>query len=314
MRNAILVIFVAALLMSITEVGRGEEYAFVVPLPRQGDFMAGKGAESWNKMLKTIFSIAKEETGIVINVRAQINWTETMNDIEEGKGHLTFLKATDYVIAMKDNPPVTPWMSYRVEGDKYFSNCIYVNEAGGIKKTEDLRGKTIAIEELPGKSKKKRKYGDIGSGTAFFERIIWRKLLEKAGVREKMEDFAGEVKNTLNVETSMFEVMRGTVDATVASKRIFVLLKKGDPKFKRLKELDCVCEVPYAVIVHRNGMDKKVIEEMADFIFNIHKRDDFKDFQMISGVERFIPVKDSEYDPLRELWKEAREKGWVEED
>ncbi|MEW6200544.1 MAG: PhnD/SsuA/transferrin family substrate-binding protein, partial [bacterium] len=282
------------------------EYVFGVSIPR--GYVAGKSATVWSNMMRTLFEIAKKETGIAVNNNIQFSWEQVMKDLDAGKVDISFLMSPDYILAAEAKAPIKIWLTYKVKGQKNFPTCIYVRGDSGFKKLSDMKGATIAMELIPKAAQnKKKKYGIVGYGSAMFERIFLRKMMEDEGIKETPDKFFGKVEIVDNVENCMSKVLKGEADAAIASQRLYVLLTQAAPQFKKLKSLKCICEVPYSAIVYRDDVDEALIKKMGDFILTVHERKDFEDFKMLSGVDQFLRLKYSEYAPMLSLLKEERE-------
>lgn len=312
----IIIVFIfalAATALAVTALAakKKDNFVFEVAMPR--GTVAGKTAESWSKMLRGLFTIAREETGISVTTSIQPSMELVMKNFDKKRAHMSFLLAPDYVLVTEKKAPVAPVLNYKVKGEKDFEYCLYTKKGSGIEKVEDLKGKTVAMEGISSKLlKSKKKYATIGHGTAIFERILLQKMLDEAGVEDGFESFFSKVELTKNVEFSIGMVLEGSVDAAVASERMLVIMIEFMPNFKKLVPLECVCSVPYSAVVYRTGINDEMKDVLTGFILEAHKRDDFKEFSEMSGVEQFLEAKDSDYDPLRELLEEAREKGWTE--
>ncbi|MFH1539357.1 MAG: PhnD/SsuA/transferrin family substrate-binding protein [bacterium] len=307
----VIVALIALAVSALAAEKSARTFVFEVAMPR--GTVAGKTAESWSKMLRGLFDIAKKETGIEVTSNIQMSMEQVMKDFEKKKAHMSFLLAPDYVLATDKKAPVTPVLNYKVKGEKEFEYCIYTKKGYGIEKVEDLRGKTIALEGIPKNAlNPKKKYAAIGNGTAIFERIFLQKMLDNEGVKEGFDSFFGKVELTKNVEFSLGMVLDGSADAAIASERMLVIMVEFMPNFKKLVPLKCVCPTPYSAVVYRTGINDSLKDELTGFILKVHERDDFEEFREISGVEQFVEAKDSDYEPLRKLLAEARKKGWTE--
>lgn len=305
---ALILVFAATVALSAAK--NSKEFVFEVAVPR--GLVAGKTAESWSKMLQSLFVVAKEETGIIIKSNIQVSMEGVMNDFDKKIAHISFLLAPDYVFAVDKNAPIKPWISYKVNNTKTFEHCLYVKKGTKAKGAKDLAGKTVAFEGIPKKLlTTKSKYAVVGNGAAIFSRLFLQKMLDEEGVKDRYDKFM-KTADTPNVEAAITAVVKGEADAVIASERMIILMVDFHPMYKQLEPVKCVCPAPYSAIVYRTGINDELAEQMKTFLLNIHKRKEFKDFSALSGVEQFLDAKDSDYDSLRKLLKEARAKKWTE--
>ncbi|MFH1539835.1 MAG: hypothetical protein ABIH66_12855, partial [bacterium] len=95
--SLLVIVVLIALAVSVLAAKKVDDFVFEVAMPR--GTVAGKTAESWSKMLRGLFSISKEETGISVTSNIQMSMEQVMKDFEKKKAHMSFLLAPDYVLA-----------------------------------------------------------------------------------------------------------------------------------------------------------------------------------------------------------------------
>ncbi len=187
-----------------------------------------------------------------------------------------------YVLLKKAVPETEPLViaSEPEIGDD-IKGTIIVKKESPIKTIADLKGKTIAAT-------------DPGSAGAYLVQMM---MLAKAGIKKDDVKIIFEKKRDPVAEA----VLTGKADAGFVRDDDVEKLKVGAGKFRKLAVSDPIPNWPIAI---SKKMDPELAKKLRDALIKL-KKGDLKTISVLgpARIEGFVPVKDKDYDIMREAAK-----------
>ncbi len=205
-----------------------------------------------------------------------------------------------YVIANSKDPTVEVFATYakrkghlQEEGPGYRAALV---SKSGTKFTDikSLKGATIGLTD-PGST----------SGN-LMPRIVFSKVIGM-----DIDKYFGKVAYTGSHELSSVAVVKGKVDAAfVATHRFDNVVNKGEAKLSDVKVLWQSAPIPQDPFVYRNTLCDDIKKNIRETFLGLSKEGDAKKFLDNVKSDKFVPMKSSDYDIIRDLKKakDARKK------
>lgn len=205
-----------------------------------------------------------------------------------------------YVIANSKDPTVEVFATYakrkghlQEEGPGYRAALV---SKTGTKFTDikSLKGATIGLTD-PGST----------SGN-LMPRIVFSKVIGM-----DIDNYFGKVAYTGSHELSSVAVVKGKVDAAfVATHRFDNVVNKGEAKLSDVKVLWQSAPIPQDPFVYRNTLCDDIKKNIRETFLGLTKEGDAKKFLDNVKSDKFVPMKSSDYDIIRDLKKakDARKK------
>jgi len=205
-----------------------------------------------------------------------------------------------YIIANSKDPTVEVFATYakrkghlQEEGPGYRAALI---SKKGTKFTDvkTLKGATIGLTD-PGST----------SGN-LMPRIVFSKV-----VGMDIDKYFGKIAYTGSHELSSVAVVKGKVDAAfVATHRFDNVVNKGEAKLSDVQVLWQSAPIPQDPFVYRNTLCDDIKKNIRETFLGLTKKGDAKKFLDNVKSDKFVPMKSSDYDIIRDLKKakDARKK------
>lgn len=205
-----------------------------------------------------------------------------------------------YVIANSKDPTVEVFATYakrkghlQEEGPGYRAALV---SKTGTKFTDikSLKGATIGLTD-PGST----------SGN-LMPRIVFSKVIGM-----DIDNYFGKVAYTGSHELSSVAVVKGKVDAAfVATHRFDNVVNKGEAKLSDVKVLWQSAPIPQDPFVYRNTLCDDIKKNIRETFLGLTKEGDAKKYLDNVKSDKFVPMKSSDYDIIRDLKKakDARKK------
>ncbi len=205
-----------------------------------------------------------------------------------------------YIIANSKDPTVEVFATYakrkghlQEEGPGYRAALI---SKKGTKFTDvkTLKGATIGLTD-PGST----------SGN-LMPRIVFSKVIGM-----DIDKYFGKVAYTGSHELSSVAVVKGKVDAAfVATHRFDNVVNKGEAKLSDVQVLWQSAPIPQDPFVYRNTLCDDIKKNIRETFLGLTKEGDAKKFLDNVKSDKFVPMKSSDYDIIRDLKKakDARKK------
>ena len=223
--------------------------------------------------------------GMKIKVYMPTDYIGVMEALRNKTADMAFVHPAGYVFSNREAKAqiiaVDVW-----HGKTNYTSRFFVRKDSGIKRLEDLRGKSIA-------------FVDPGSTSGYVYPMVM--LMKEGLVKDRdPKTFFKEAMFAGTHEAALLALLNGSVDA-VAS---FDLAPQQYLKEKeRVEKLTYIAEtdpIPEAGMCVREGLDPALVRKIHDALmaFNAPEyRPILKDFY---GIDGFAPAKDSDYNPVRE--------------
>lgn len=174
------------------------------------------------------------------------------------------------------------------EGPGYRANLIS-RTGSGIKSVEDARGKVLGLVDPASTS------GHLLPNVAF-----------SAAMNTPLDEYFSRVEYTGGHDLSTLAVKEGRVDvAFVATHRFDNVVERGDIKLDDVNILWKSDVVPQDPFVMRDSLCKDIQENIKKAFMNAHEQDELDNYFEAINSPRFVPMKDSDYDLIRDLQAES---------
>jgi len=226
-----------------------------------------------------------KKLGVKIKVYMPTDYIGVVEALRNKTADMAFVHPAGYVFSNREAKAqiiaVDVW-----HGKTNYTSRFFVRKDSGIKRLEDLRGKSIA-------------FVDPGSTSGYVYPMVM--LMKEGLVKDRdPKTFFKEAMFAGTHEAALLALLNGSVDA-VAS---FDLAPQQYLKEKeRVEKLTYIAEtdpIPEAGMCVREGLDPALVRKIHDALmaFNAPEyRPILKDFY---GIDGFAPAKDSDYNPVRE--------------
>ncbi len=169
-------------------------------------------------------------------------------------------------------------------GERVYYSYIIVGKNSTITNFHDLEGKTFA-------------FTDPLSNTG---KLVPTYIL--ARMNKTPGSFFKKYVFTQSHDKSIKAVAQGIVDGAAVDSLIWEYLNRTDPELTSRTKI-IMKSPPYGMspVVVRPGLDPRLKQELRKVFLNAHK--DEKGRTILRGmmIDRFVPMKDSEYDSIREM-------------
>lgn len=171
-----------------------------------------------------------------------------------------------------------------VNGEPLYYSYIIVAKNSGIKRIEELRGKTFV-------------FADPMSNTG---KLVPVYMLYESGYN--FQNFFKEYSYTYSHDLSIKAVARGVVDGAAVDSLIWDYMDKNGSKYTKKTDIIKISK-PYGIppVVVRPGLDKKLKMRTKDILLNMHNEKEGMEILKEMFIDKFIEADDSLYDSIREL-------------
>ncbi len=226
-----------------------------------------------------------KKLGLPIKVYMPTDYLGVVEALRNRTADLAFVHPAGYVFANREAKAqivaVDVW-----HGKTSYTSRIFVRKDSGLRRLEDLRGKTIA-------------FVDPGSTSGYVYPMVM--LIKKGLVKSRdPKTFFKEAMFAGTHEAALLALLNGSVDA-VAS---FDLAPQQYLKDReRVEKLTYVAEtdpIPEAGMCVRAGLDPALIKKLQDALMAFNAPEFKPILKEFYGIDGFAPAKDSDYNPVRE--------------
>jgi len=126
------------------------------------------------------------------------------------------------------------------------------------------------------------------------------------------EEFFGRVVEAGAHQRSIRLVAQGEVDASAIDSQVLALVLGTDPELAaRLRVIEVLGPSPIQPVVAATRLPTDLKEELRAALLTMDGDAQAKEALGRGLVERFVPVVDSDYDPIRRMLEAAEEIGFV---
>jgi phosphonate transport system substrate-binding protein len=208
-----------------------------------------------------------------------------------------FVGAASYVgLVDRETDPVETLAAPVVAEARYrgrpvcFSDVVVLAD-GPLKGFTDLRGRSLS-------------YNGADPGTGYAA------ILSRLGELGASEGYFGQVVEVRSHERSLGLVLAGDVDAAAMDSHVLAMAVRADPGLKdRLRVIDMLGPSPSEPVVAARRLPEALREEIRGLLTSMHRGPVGRAALDLGLVERFVPVTDEDYDPIRAMMATARAAG-----
>ncbi len=177
------------------------------------------------------------------------------------------------------------------DGVSFYTGLIVVRKDSGLKRIEDLKGKSFA-------------YVDINTSAGY---VYPRALIKSLGYNP--DEFFREVKFAGRHDAAFLAVYHRQVDAGAAKNLVFQQIAKDNPDFK--KSMLVLAEskgFPEKPIVARADFDPALREKIKQVLLNMDKDPEAKEVLETIKADRFIETSISSFAEVEKFYRELYRK------
>jgi len=236
----------------------------------------------------------EKEMGQKIRHFITLNYSAAVEAMASGKADISFMPPLPYVLAHhRTGAEVILGELYK--GKSYYYANIFVRKDSGIKKLEDLKGKTIA-------------YVDPISSSGFMypHDIFVRKGLARGGLKDPEGGFFRRIYFAGGDEQAMRSVFGQFVDAAGVSEFSLNLLPQKDRD--ALIAIAVSMRIPSHNVVARKDLDLKVRARFIAAMLKLNQPPNRKYLRHLYGTDGYVKVGNASYRSVVDL---ARKYGFL---
>ena len=224
----------------------------------------------------------EETLDMEINLIVTTDYSSMIEGMRKGHVDIGYFGPLSYVLLKEKMDNVEPFAAKTENGEPTYRGVIIGNVEAGVKKLEDIKGKTMA-------------YGDVASTSSH--------LIPKEMLVSKADLVAGEdyEEQFLGAHDAVaMAVQNGNAQAGGLSEPIYhTLVEDGmidESKVQVIDESEAYPNYPWAI---RTDLDKELQEKIKDAFYNL------KDEEILESLKAdgFAEIKDSDYDIIRDMVK-----------
>ncbi|MFP6890890.1 MAG: phosphate/phosphite/phosphonate ABC transporter substrate-binding protein [Nitrospinota bacterium] len=236
----------------------------------------------------------EKEMGRKIRYFITLNYSAAVEAMASGKADISFMPPLPYVLAHhRTGAEAILGEIYR--GKYYYQAKIFVRKDSGIKKLEDLKGKTIA-------------YVDPISSSGFMypHDIFVRKGLAKGGLEDPEGGFFRRVYFAGGDEQTIRSVLGRFVDAAGVSEFSLNLIPQKDRG--ALTAIAVSERIPSHNVVARKGLDSKTRARFIAAMLKLNEPPNRKYLGLLYGTDGYVKVVNADYKSVADM---ARRYGFL---
>jgi len=274
------------LLLTFTLIGCGESAKAVKTL-RVG-FVPAEDAQQVMQNAQPLVEILHKELNMEIQPFVATDYTGIVEALRVNKLDVAFLAPASYVLA-KNEANIKVVLKSERKGIPYYYAAIITRADSGIRKLEDLRGKTFA-------------FGDSLSTTGH---VFPRKMFKERGI-DPVRDFK-QILYSGGHDATVLAVLNGKVDAgaTYANSpdsedTAWMRYLKNPQDVKKIRAIAFSEPIPADNLVISGSLDdavaKKIVAIFLDLSRDPQGKKMLRDLYQIDG---FVTATDKDYDSVR---------------
>ena len=222
--------------------------------------------------------------GVPVRVTVASDYAAVIEALRNRTADLAFVHPVGYVLANRE-AKATIVARNLWHGKSSFTSRIFVRAESGLRRLEDLRGKTIA-------------FVDPASSSGYIYPMV---LLIQRGLVQNRDPktFFREVVFSGAHDASMRALLNGHVDA-IASFDLAREQYLADPvERERVTWVAETEHIPEAGIAARPGLDPATLARIRAALLQIHGPAYAPLLKRLYEIDGFAPAEDREYDPVR---------------
>ncbi len=232
---------------------------------------------------RKLLNYVSEELGRPVEYIQKETYAEVIDLMKIGKVDIAFLCGLPYVIG-HDDFGLKLFVIPQVNGKITYHSYIIVPIDSPVKTLEELRGKTFAFSDPLSNSGK----------------LVPTYMLAKMG--ESPESFFKEYVYTKAHDKTIEIVARKLVDGAAVDSLIWDYNNKRNPKFTSKTRIIKI-SAPYGIVPLgvRPGLDPELKEKTREAFLGIHKTERGREILQGMGLDKFVPIDDTNYDNIRQI-------------
>jgi phosphonate transport system substrate-binding protein len=257
-------------------------------------FVPAENAQQVIQNAQPIVDILQDRLGMEVQPFVATDYTGVVEALRVNKLDIAFLTPASYVLARNEANVKVVLKSER-QGSPFYYAAIITRTDSGIKRLEDLRGKTFA-------------FGDPLSTSA---NVFPRKMLSERGI-DPVRDFK-RVLYSGGHDATVLAVLHGKVDAgaTYANSpdsrdTAWMRYLKDSEHVNKIHAIAFSEPIPADNLVINGSLDEGVARKIEEIFLELSR--DPKGKKMLRDlyqIDGFVPATDKDYDSVREAFAVA---------
>ncbi len=254
-------------------------------------FVPSEDAQQVIQNAQPIVDILQRQLQMEVQPFVATDYTGVVEALRSNKLDVAFLTPASYVLA-KDEANVRVALKSERKGSPYYYAAIITRADSGIKKLEDLRGKTFA-------------FGDPLSTSG---NVFPRKMFHEHGI-DPVRDFK-QILYSGGHDATVLAVLNGKVDAgaTYANSpdgrdTAWMRYLKNPAEIQKIYAIAFSEPIPADNIVISAGLDERIGKKVEDIFLDLSRdpqgKKMLRDLYQIDG---FVPATDKDYDSVRQAF------------
>ncbi|MPZ77033.1 MAG: phosphate/phosphite/phosphonate ABC transporter substrate-binding protein [Deltaproteobacteria bacterium] len=257
-------------------------------------FVPAEDAQQVMQNAQPIVDLLQKRLGMEVQSFVAADYTGVVEALRVNKLDIAFLTPASYVFA-KNEANVKVILKSERQGIASYYAAIITRVDSGIKKLEDLRGKTFA-------------FGDALSTSG---NIFPRKMFKERGI-DPVRDFK-QVLYSGGHDATVLAVLNGKVDAgaTYANSpdgkdTAWMRYLKDPEDVKKIHAIAFSEPIPADNLVINGNLDENIVQKVKESFLELSRdpkgKKMMRDLYQIDG---FVPATDSDYDSVRKAFSIA---------
>jgi len=257
-------------------------------------FVPAEDAQQVIQNAQPIVDILHQRLGMEVQPFVATDYTGVVEALRVNKLDIAFLTPASYVLA-KSEANVRVALKSERKGNPYYYAAIITRADSGIKKLEDLRGKTFA-------------FGDPLSTSA---NVFPRKMFHDRGI-DPVRDFK-QILYSGGHDATVLAVLNGKVDAgaTYANSpdsedTAWMRYLKNPEDAKKIRAIAFSEPIPADNLVINGNLDESIARRVEEIFIELSRdpagKKMLRDLYQIDG---FVPASDKDYDSVRQAFAVA---------
>jgi phosphonate transport system substrate-binding protein len=257
-------------------------------------FVPAENAQQVIQNAQPIVDILQNRLGMEVQPFVATDYTGVVEALRGNKLDIAFLTPASYVLA-KNEANVKVVLKSERQGSPFYYAAIITRADSGIKRLEDLRGKTFA-------------FGDPLSTSS---NVFPRKMFHEQGI-DPVRDFK-HILYSGGHDATVLAVLNGKVDAgaTYANSpdnndTAWMRYLKDPEDVKKIRAIAFSEPIPADNLVINGNLDDRIAKQIEEIFLELSQ--DPKGKKMLRdlyGIDGFVPATDKDYDSVRQAFAVA---------
>jgi phosphonate transport system substrate-binding protein len=254
-------------------------------------FVPAENAQQVIQNAQPIVDILQKRLGMEVQPFVATDYTGVIEALRGNKLDIAFLTPASYVLA-KNEANVKVVLKSERKGSPFYYAAIITRADSGIKKLEDLRGKTFA-------------FGDPLSTSA---NVFPRKMLHEHGI-DPVRDFK-QILNSGGHDATVLAVLNGKVDAGAtyanspdSNDTAWMRYLKNPDDVKKIRAIAFSEPIPADNLVINANLDERTAKKIEEIFIELsHDAQGKKMLRDLYQIDGFVTATDKDYDSVRQAF------------